>query len=57
MIWSLTSHVQTQKVPYDNLQVRKADPVPALTLSGFQGRGGDRVHLPDCEVTKFEKVD
>ena len=34
-----------------NLQVRKVDPVPALTLSGFQAWGGDRVHLPYLQIT------
>jgi hypothetical protein len=52
-----TSRVKTQKGPYDNLQVRKADPVPASTLKATQRKSGDRVRLPDCEMTKFEEVD
>jgi len=30
------------------MAVRKVDPVPALTLRGFQLEAGERVHLPDC---------
>ena len=32
------------------LQVRKVDPVPALTLSESKLEGGDRVHLPDLQL-------
>ncbi len=33
-----------------NLQVRKVDPVPALTLCGIQACGGYWVHLPDLQI-------
>ena len=33
-----------------NLQVRKADPVPASSLNATQPKSGDRVHLPDLQI-------
>ena len=33
--------------PYNNLQVGKADPVPASSLNTLSLKSGDRVHLPD----------
>jgi len=33
-----------------NLQVRKADPVPASSLKVTQRKSGDRVRLPDLQI-------
>ena len=51
----MISHINFNNL-FNNLGVRKADPVPALAVEWYCNLGGDRVRLPDLEVLDLNEL-